>query len=101
MPAGSALPLSAGAYVAAMRGPNAAAIAVALLALWFGAEALLARAAGWHLSWRLPFALLLRDLMLPMLWVAAWLGNDFVWRGTKMNMRAKTGDEEQPLSVNP
>lgn len=99
--AGSALPLSAGAYVAAMRGLNAAAVAAALLALWLGAEALLARAAGWHLSWRLPFALLLRDLMLPMLWIAAWLGNDFVWRGTKMNMRAKTGDEEQPLSVNP
>ena len=26
----------------------------------------------------------LRDLLLPALWIAAWLGNDYVWRGNRI-----------------
>jgi len=50
-------------------------------AIWYGAEAVLCCAAGWHLSWRSPFAWLLRDLLLPVLWVLGFFGNDVVWRG--------------------
>jgi ceramide glucosyltransferase len=79
---GSALP-SAALAVAAWDCGLAAAIAgiALLLAVWLGAEAALARAAGWHFSSRTAMALLLRDLLLPALWVAAWLGADYVWRG--------------------
>lgn len=35
--------------------------------LWYGAEATVAAAAGWHLSWRSPFAWVLRDALLPLL----------------------------------
>jgi ceramide glucosyltransferase len=66
---------------------NLAAVAVAFLALWFGAEAALARWAGWHWSIRMPLACLLRDALLPLLWVDAWLGSSFTWRGTKMEPR--------------
>jgi ceramide glucosyltransferase len=53
---------------------------LAFAAIWYGAEALLASVAGWHLSWRSPAAWLLRDLLIPVLWAASWLGNGFVWR---------------------
>jgi ceramide glucosyltransferase len=64
----------------------AAAIGAAFLALWYGAEALLACAAGWHLSHRSLAAWVLRDLLLPPLWLASWAGNGFVWRGHMMRL---------------
>jgi ceramide glucosyltransferase len=63
------------------------ALAVAFLGLWLGAEAALARAAGWHWSIRMAFACVLRDILLPLLWVDAWLGSGFTWRGTEMRPR--------------
>ena len=63
------------------------ALVAALAALWFGAEAALARAAGWHWSMRMALACVLRDVLLPLLWVDAWLGSSFTWRGTEMRPR--------------
>jgi ceramide glucosyltransferase len=40
--------------------------------------------AGWHLSMRSPLAWMLRDMLLPMIWMGGWLGRDFVWRGNQM-----------------
>ena len=62
-------------------------IAAGFVALWIGAEGLLARCAGWHWSIRMPLACLLRDALLPLLWVDAWLGSSFTWRGTEMRPR--------------
>ncbi|HEX4195414.1 MAG TPA: ceramide glucosyltransferase [Stellaceae bacterium] len=62
-------------------------LAVAFLALWLGAEAALARIAGWHWSARMALACVLRDILLPLLWVDAWLGSGFTWRGTEMRPR--------------
>jgi ceramide glucosyltransferase len=89
---GCVFPVLTGAYAAAIYGLNAAAVGALLLAGWFAAEALLARVAGWHLSWRLWLAFLLRDLLLPVLWIDAWLGDGFVWRGTEMNPHFRTED---------
>jgi ceramide glucosyltransferase len=63
-------------------------LATALLILWFGAEAALARLAGWHWSTRMALACALRDILLPLLWIDAWLGSNFSWRGTEMRPRA-------------
>jgi ceramide glucosyltransferase len=57
---------------------------LAVLAVWHGSEMLLARSAGWHLSWRSPLAALVRDVMLPALWMQAWLGSGFTWRGNEI-----------------
>jgi ceramide glucosyltransferase len=57
---------------------------IALAAMWYGAEAALAHMAGWHLSMRSPLAWMLRDMLLPMVWIGGWLGRDFVWRGNQM-----------------
>jgi ceramide glucosyltransferase len=60
------------------------AAAAVLAAIWYGTEALVASAAGWHISWRSPFAWAVRDATLPLLWMQAWAGRGFTWRGNDM-----------------
>jgi ceramide glucosyltransferase len=72
-------------WTAAMDGP-VIGVAAAFAAAWYAAESLLAYVAGWHLSWRSVALWMLRDLMLPALWAASWMGNDFVWRGNEMGL---------------
>ncbi len=81
--AGGAWPLLAVAFAAAQSDLPLASIP-AMAALWYGSEALLAWAAGWHLSARSPLAFALRDLLLPAIWFNGWLGSAFVWRGNQM-----------------
>ena len=64
--------------------------------LWYGAECLLSQAAGWPLTPRIVAAMVLRDVLLPLLWVDAWLGNDFVWRGHAMRAVAAHGPHDEP-----
>jgi ceramide glucosyltransferase len=60
---------------------------VAGLALvWYGLEAMLARAAQWPHSPVAVFAAIIRNLLLPALWVFGWTGDRFVWRGTPMTI---------------
>jgi ceramide glucosyltransferase len=54
--------------------------------LWYGSEMALAAASGLHVSPLHPFYGLIRDLMLPALFVAALRGNDFIWRGNAMQV---------------
>src|SRR6516164_8215096 len=81
--AGGLGPLTAAAYVVAALDLPLGGV-VALAALWYGAEAALTRAAGWHLSLKSPAAWMLRDALLPLLWIGGWLGRGFVWRGNEM-----------------
>src|SRR5215472_4465877 len=81
--AGGFGPLTAAAYVVAALDLPLGSV-VALAAIWYGAEAALARAAGWHLSLKSPAAWMLRDALLPLLWIGGWLGRGFVWRGNEM-----------------
>jgi ceramide glucosyltransferase len=53
---------------------------------WYGSEMALAAVSGWHLTPLYPLFGLIRDLMLPALFVAALRGNDFIWRGTAMQV---------------
>ncbi|MCB6179787.1 ceramide glucosyltransferase [Rhodobacter sp. Har01] len=57
-----------------------------LLALWYGAELALSRAAGWPAGPRDLAAMGLRDLLLPALWLATWARRGFDWRGTAMEV---------------
>ncbi|MBV9585218.1 MAG: glycosyltransferase, partial [Alphaproteobacteria bacterium] len=61
----------------------AAAILVLPLA-WLSAEGLLAAVTGWHFTARTAVATMLRDLLVPVLCIAAWLGNGYVWRGNRI-----------------
>jgi ceramide glucosyltransferase len=84
--AGALVPFAACAICAAAAEWPVANVAAGFLATWYGTEAMLAYAAGWQLSVRSPIAWVLRDLLLPVLWIASWTGNDFVWRGNVMHV---------------
>lgn len=83
---GSLLPLSAGAFAAPELDVDPMAALAVLSAIWLGTEALLARAAGWHLGPWSPAAWLVRDLLLPLLWVKGLIGDEFNWRGNDMTV---------------
>lgn len=55
------------------------------LAVWYGAEANLARAARWPLHWTTPWAFLVRDMAIPAVWIAGWTGRSFSWRGANLS----------------
>lgn len=64
-------------------------IIILSVAAWYGFEFALARALGWRANrWFLP-ACLVRDAMLPVFYIAAWMTGRFEWRGNKMNSSAK------------
>jgi ceramide glucosyltransferase len=83
---GAALPMLAVAMSAHAAGMSAMLCVTSLAILWYGAEMLLAAAAGWHLSARYPLYCLARDLILPVLFVSALHGDEFVWRGNEMQV---------------
>ena len=85
--AGVALPLIAATIAALAGGFNLTVTVLALLLAWYGPETALALANGWYFSWRMPALFLLRDLMLPIIYIDAWFVDNFVWRGNEMDMR--------------
>ena len=81
---GPALPaLAATALVATGALPGLAL--PALFVLWYGVEWALARVAGWSAGWYDLPAWLIRDAMLPALWLATWKDRQFTWRGNDMS----------------
>ncbi len=87
---GSFVAVVLGAYAALEFGGDATAsllaAAAVMLSLHLG-EIWLARICGFVLDWRMPFALIMRDLMLPVMFVDALLFDDFVWHGNAMTVR--------------
>ncbi|HMK90711.1 MAG TPA: ceramide glucosyltransferase [Methylocystis sp.] len=83
---GSLFPVVLGSYAALQLDGPAALTAAAILASLYGSELALARICGWALDWRLPFAMLARDAMLPVMFLDACLYDDFVWHGNAMTV---------------
>ncbi|HEY5337111.1 MAG TPA: ceramide glucosyltransferase, partial [Rhizomicrobium sp.] len=90
--AGAILPVILASYTAHLLNWNVPLAAGLTFALLYGAETILALANRWYFSWRLPLLFVLRDLMLPVIYVDAWLVNNFTWRGNSMSVR----EEEHP-----
>jgi ceramide glucosyltransferase len=83
---GGVLPTIAVAIVAhAFAWPIALSV-VTFGALWYGGEMILSAAAGWRVTALYPLYGLMRDLLLPVLFVRALQGDDFVWRGNEMQV---------------
>jgi ceramide glucosyltransferase len=89
LPAGGLPPvLLAGALAAAGALPWVGVLA--MMAVWYGAEALLAYAFGWPLRLRSPLFWIARDLLLPALWVHGWAVRRYDWRGHAVDVRPTT-----------
>ena len=59
---------------------------LANLVFWYGAEALLVRAKGWHLDWVSPGAWMVRDMLLPAMWVRSLVSRRVRWKGGEVNV---------------
>jgi ceramide glucosyltransferase len=81
---GSFLPLCASGAAAVLAGFDAVLIVAAHALLWFGSEIALAYRAGWALSVTTFASMIIRDLIIPVLWLAAIASNAFEWRGHQM-----------------
>lgn len=60
---------------------DAAAAALAFMVIWYAPEFFLARLSGWPRS---VTAMLFRDLLLPPVFIAGYLGKGFEWHGHRM-----------------
>ncbi len=78
--------IAAAGFAAPEVGLNPAVGIMSAALVWYGAEAYLAKVAGWPLGWRSPLAWIVRDLLLPWLWIQGWLGDQFEWRGNPMTV---------------
>jgi len=83
---GGVLPMICAAILAHALGWPGLLFISAFALFWYGSEMVLAAASGWHVSLLHPLYGLMRDLMLPTLFVAALRGNDFIWRGNAMQV---------------
>lgn len=87
--------IAAAGIAAALSGRPGWLMALIVAAIWYGVEARLARAAHWQFSLMSLPAYVLRDLFLPILWLQAWMGDDFVWRGHSMNVKEESPNAGQ------
>ena len=83
---GALFPMGAAGYAAYGAGLSVSATVATLAFAWYGAEAALAKLARWHCTPLYPLHAVLRDLLLPALWIDAWVGTDFEWRGNQMSI---------------
>jgi len=90
--AGGVIPLACAAALAAF-GAFPVSLFVLLFVAWYGAEVVLAWRYGLPISVRIAFLFVLRDLILPALWVAGWVGSRFTWRGNAMDIGPVTGQD--------
>jgi ceramide glucosyltransferase len=79
--AGGLLPLTITAIACGAAGLPMLPIIMAHFGIWYAAELLLSWRAGWPST---MIACVARDLLLPVLWISAWLYRDFVWHGQPM-----------------
>ena len=85
---GGFLPLAAAALFVALHTVPVLAF-VALTAFWYGLELAVAASAGWPaLAMSIPIRIL-RDTLIPAVWLAAFGSRGFVWRSTRVEPDSK------------
>lgn len=70
---------AAAGFAAPLAGVAPLAAVIATIGGWFAAETLLVFSKSWGLSASAPIAFLCREIMLPYVWLGAWLTNRVVW----------------------
>nr|WP_325262192.1 ceramide glucosyltransferase [uncultured Rhizobium sp.] len=91
---GALPPLTLGLIAAVLLDLNSAAVAATVFAATYLPELALARAKGWRLSILSLPAMMVRDVMLPAIWIRSWLSGSFEWRGNAMTI----GTQESRLT---
>lgn len=79
-------PMLAAAFAAPLANIDGVVAGALVGAALLGTEAVLSKAAGWHVSAVSPLAWVMRDVMLPVIWLKGWIGDAFTWRGNDMTV---------------
>jgi ceramide glucosyltransferase len=82
--AGPLPPVAALLFVASAMNMDLTGAALAYLSIWYLAELTLARASLWPRSLK---AMLLRDALLPFIFIAGCAGSSFEWHGQRLESR--------------
>ncbi|MEO6300935.1 MAG: ceramide glucosyltransferase [Paracoccaceae bacterium] len=72
----------------------------AFLVLWYGMEYVVAAKGDWPRAGADVAAWGLRDLILPVLWLASWAGSSFEWRGNVMSAGDVAEAPDAPPALN-
>jgi ceramide glucosyltransferase len=92
----SLIAVVAAAFAAPLADLRWASASLLAATIWYGAETALAQRRGWAVgAWTLP-AWLLRDLLLPWLWLQALASDRFEWRGAALSVNGETLAAEGP-----
>ena len=89
----------AGAFAAPLFDWSALAGALAVLAVWFAFETLLALARGWDVSMSAPAIMIARDAMMLGVWVRAWFTKRVMWAAQVYDAHRESGP--LPAAANP
>lgn len=88
-------PLLFGLSAAAAGGFSLLTTAATIATAIYVPELVLAAARNWRVSrWSLP-AMLVRDIMMPAIWLRGWLGGTVDWRGNRMMIGTDSSQLEQ------
>ena len=71
------------------------------LATWYAAEVALAFSCGWPVAWQTLPAMLFRDVMMPLVWIGAFMGRSFTWQGTAMRVAKPRRPKSEPIGLQP
>jgi ceramide glucosyltransferase len=93
---GSLPPALAGALASELLDGPGIIVAAVIVSIWLALEALLARAAGWPLGWRSPIAWLVRDLLIPLVWLRAFTASEYEWRGNTVAIAGRGAAAMRP-----
>ncbi len=74
------------------------AVAAVVAAAIYLPELILGLAKGWHVSLLSLPAILVRDIMLPLVWIRSWGSGTFVWRGNAMTIGTKASELQEVTS---
>jgi ceramide glucosyltransferase len=88
---------AAAAFAAPLIGVSPLAAALATIIGWFAAETILVLAKGWELSLTAPITFVCREIMLPCLWLNAWLTNRVVWAQDTYIAKSRSDPSRTPL----
>jgi ceramide glucosyltransferase len=91
---GSLPPLALALSAAALSATDVSlsAIALAVLAGIYLPELALTSVKGWRLSFRTLPAMMVRDVLGPVIWARSWLSGSFDWRGNTMTIGTEDSD---------
>ncbi|CAN7281802.1 glycosyltransferase [Bosea sp. LjRoot90] len=96
---GPLVPALLAAYAAPAFGLAIWQAVLAVLAIWYAGEIVLAKGVGWFVNWRTPAAYLVRDLVFPGIWAYAFVAREVSWRGNDMKIKTDGEDELNTASA--